>query len=326
MRVLIAEDDPVSRLLIVSAVMDFGHEVFVAEDGEQAWKIFQNTPAIDAVVSDWMMPHVDGLDLFKRVRRANDEIGDYTYCILLTARDSRDYVVRGIEGGADDYLAKPLDRGQLEARLKSAARVTGLRRRWAEKSKSLEEVNTLLRQQSRRDPLTGLGNRLRLDEHLESLRDRTQRYGYGYCLVLADIDQFKTYNDHYGHQAGDETLRQVARALAHICRPGDVAYRYGGEEILAVLPEQSTSGGAAFAERLRRSVQDLGILHERNLPAGVVTLSVGVAAEDGSGRRPGEVLRHADVALYRAKAAGRNCVVASSLVPEAQGLDGCWPA
>ena len=308
MRVLVAEDDAVSRTILQRAVQKRGHEVLAAEDGNRAWELYCADPDVDVIISDWMMPGVDGLELCRRVRA--EEHGydrGYTYFIFLTALGDREHLLQGLKAGADDYLSKPLDRDELEMRLTTALRVTDLHRRLAFQNRELEELNRMLFEQSRADPLTLLGNRLRLREDLEVLHGRAKRYGHNYAVVLCDIDHFKAYNDDYGHLAGDDGLRRVAEAISSGLRDGDAAYRYGGEEFLVVLPEQDVEMAAEIADRLRRSVEDLGIRHEANAPGGVVTISAGVAVLAGSGDAD-DLLRKADEALYEAKEAGRNTV------------------
>jgi two-component system cell cycle response regulator len=307
LRVLIAEDDAVSRTILKKSVEKFGHECLAVEDGENAWELFQNTPEVDVVISDWMMPGMDGLELCRRIR--GEEREGYTYFIFLTALEDKDHLRMGFEAGADDYLSKPLDRDELQVRLISASRVTALHRRLAYQNSELEMLNRKLFEQSRKDPLTHLGNRLRLREELAVLHGRVERYGHNYSAVLCDIDCFKLYNDHYGHLAGDEVLQKVAQAITDQCRSGDSAYRYGGEEFLTVLPEQGLEAAASFADRLRRTVEDLQIPHEAQIPPGVVTISAGVATlPAGDLKNPDALLREADAALYRAKQSGRNRV------------------
>lgn len=310
MKVLIAEDDFVARTILRRTLESLGHECLATQDGQEAWEKYREVSGVDLIVSDWMMTGMDGLELCRRVRSVERE--EYTYFIFLTALSDKEHLLRGIEAGADDYLSKPLDRDELQVRLVSATRVTSLHRRLAEKNGQLEKLNSLLHEQSRQDPLTGLGNRLRLREDLEELRGRVERYGHGYCAVLCDVDLFKPYNDRYGHSAGDEALRRIADTVSGHCRSGDLAYRYGGEELLVLLPEQTLEYGRAFAERLRVSVEELRIAHEDG-PAGILTISAGIAvlsgANSGVSWDPEAWLKEADSALYRAKAAGKNRVV-----------------
>jgi two-component system cell cycle response regulator len=217
-----------------------------------------------------------------------------------------------MKAGADDYLAKPLDREQLEVRLIAASRVNSLHRQLNEQKAELEKLNQELFALARRDPLTRLGNRLRLHEDLEALNAQAGRYGRARAaMLLCDIDFFKPYNDAYGHLAGDEVLKKVARVISQSLRKGDSAYRYRGEEFLIVLPEQSPESATTAAERLRRRVEELALPHEAKRPPGVVTVSVGLAAlSPGEKKSFEELLKEADEALYAAKEAGRNRVVA----------------
>ena len=175
-----------------------------------------------------------------------------------------------------------------------------------ERERELQVLNERLGEESRRDPLTGLGNRLRLAEDIVEIDARAARYEHGYCLVLCDLDRFKAYNDRMGHQAGDDVLRQVARLLERNARAGDRIYRYGGEELLLLLPEQDEEAGRTAAEHHRAALQAAALPHPMNTPD-VVTFSAGVAAA-GLFETPEDVLRRADQALYDAKANGRNRV------------------
>lgn len=310
MRVLIVEDDAVSRQLLARTIEQAGHETLEATDGVEAWDVFL-TESPDVVVSDWLMPRLDGLELCRRIREAKSGSG-YAYVILITSLGDDDRVIEGMQAGADDYLTKPLDVNALRTRLIAADRVTALYKRLLEHERELESLNQLLHAEARRDALTQLGNRLKLAEDLKVLNARATRYGHSYCVALCDIDHFKAYNDSEGHLQGDEVLRRVAETIAVTSRDGDTTYRYGGEEILVILPEQSLETAAIAVERMRREVEALAIPHPGNAASGMVTISAGIAAfdpEDASGDR---LLRAADAALYVAKEAGRNRIAASA--------------
>jgi diguanylate cyclase (GGDEF)-like protein len=305
MRVLVADDDPTSRLIAETAVRDLGHECFSVSDGTQAWDAVQSGRP-DVVLSDWMMPGLTGLELCQRIR--NRTSGEYTYLILLTSQRSLDQALEGMSAGADDYLIKPLDPGDLQVRLIAAARVTYLHTQLARQRTELEDLNVELMSIARRDQLTGLGNRMALQEEFEQLEARVARYGHRYSIALVDVDNFKSFNDCYGHQAGDQALRAVANELRAAARKGDSLYRYGGEEFLCVFPERAVPGGAIAVERMRAGVQKLAISHAANA-IGVVTISAGLSMLDPGATRPvNEVLKEADEALYRAKELGRNRV------------------
>jgi diguanylate cyclase (GGDEF)-like protein/PAS domain S-box-containing protein len=174
----------------------------------------------------------------------------------------------------------------------------------------LERLNEALVEQARRDPLTGLGNRLRLEEDLVTYDARRVRYGHAYCVLLCDLDHFKALNDRQGHQAGDDVLRAVADTLGRASRTSDAVYRYGGEELLVLLAEQTLEGALIVCERMREAVHGLGLAHADN-EAGVVTISIGAAeCPQGAQTDPSDAIRRADRALYAAKAQGRNRVVA----------------
>lgn len=321
MRILAAEDDATSLLILRRAVEKAGHECLTARNGEEAWRIYKENPGVDTIISDWMMPDVDGLELCRRVRAAEQETEHetererYTYFIFLTALGDRVHLLQGFEAGADDYLSKPLDRAELETRLISARRLTTLHERLAGQRAELERLNLKLAEQARTDPLTGLGNRLRMREDLDVLSARNERYGQGYGAILCDVDHFKLYNDTYGHLAGDEALKKIADVIMETFRKGDTVYRYGGEEFLTLLPEQSVEPSEQVAERLRKNVERLCVPHEADDPPGILTISAGVSStlpsgETGDPKTPDELLKEADEALYGAKEAGRNRVVA----------------
>jgi two-component system cell cycle response regulator len=304
-KILLADDDAVSLLIARTALQHLGHQCHTVTNGDAAWAFYQ-AERPDIIISDWMMPGLTGLELCRQIRA--DPTGTYTYLILVTGKQAPANILEGMNAGADDYLIKPLNPGDLQVRLIAADRVTSLHRQLAHNRADLEALNRDLVRLARRDPLTGLGNRLALGEDLESMEAKVRRYGLLYSLVILDIDHFKSYNDTYGHQAGDRVLHTVGDHLQRQCRTGDSVYRYGGEEFLCILPEQSLTAGIVAAERMRRSLEHLAIPHADNA-AGVLTLSAGVAtlAQDHA-RSASQVLKEADQALYRAKRLGRNRV------------------
>lgn len=185
-------------------------------------------------------------------------------------------------------------------------------RKWYELM--LAHVNQELQVEARHDPLTGLANRLQMEEDLEMMYGRVKRYGHAFCIAFLDIDNFKLYNDTYGHQPGDDVLHSVAQTIAHQSRIGDRAYRYGGEEFLVVLPEQTLESAALTINRMRAAVEALEIPHESKEPPGIVTVSAGIAEiRPGMKKTLEMLLKEADDALYVAKDAGRNLVHVSTV-------------
>jgi two-component system chemotaxis response regulator CheY len=250
------------------------------------------------------MPGMSGIELCRSIRATAAD--GYTYFVMVSGHRGFDEILRGMDAGADDYLLKPLASHDLEARLIAADRVTSLHRKLAEQKTELEWLNQQLTALTRRDPLTGLVNRRALEEDLNQLEARVRRYGHRYCMALIDIDQFKSYNDTYGHQAGDEVLRVVAAQLKAHTREGDEVYRYGGEEFLCIFPEQSLATGILAVQRMRIGLEQLAIPHAGS-PAAVLTFSAGLAMlQPGDPKSTSQVLKEADDALYRAKGDGRN--------------------
>jgi diguanylate cyclase (GGDEF)-like protein len=300
LRVLVADDDAGCRLVLRASVEQLGHECRVAADGDEAWRLFQEAQP-DVLITDWMMPGLNGPELCRQVRQHSED--GYTYVILATALGEHENVLEGMEAGADDYLTKPISPFDVRARLVAATRVTELH-------KELDRLHAELTAQARTDALTGLGNRLRLHEDLEATHDRAVRYGLSYCVAICDIDDFKQFNDTYGHQAGDDALRKIGEVLNHERRSGDCAYRYGGEEFLIVLAGQSLAEAVVVLERIRNAVEALAIPHRTSRADHVVTISAGVSAwEHEQLDTPATVLARADNALYQSKATGRNRII-----------------
>ncbi len=307
MEILIAEDDRVTALKLRKTLEKMGYSVAVARDGAEAWNIVSREN-VKILVSDWMMPEMDGPELCRRIRTREGPL--YTYVILLTARDSREDRIKGLEAGADDFLSKPVDPCELTARLNVARRILGmqdqLRAHAEELAKvhaALERQNALLAERAATDALTGLGNRRVFDETIASSVAFSTRHNQPLSLVMLDVDQFKAYNDAFGHMSGDEVLREIAGVLKSGCRVHDLVARYGGEEFALILPATGTCASIAVCERLRQSINN------RRWPNRPVTSSFGVATTRHPAQSSTRLLWEADRALYQAKAGGRDRVV-----------------
>jgi two-component system, cell cycle response regulator len=298
-KVLIADDDQVSRRLLEATLRRWGHEVVSANDGQEAWEVLQADDAPKLAILDWMMPHLDGTTVCRLVRQKGGP--SYTYLVLATSRDGKKDLLEGLEAGADDYLTKPIDLNELRACLRVGQRILD----WQEQLMSAREA---LREQATKDHLTGLWNRRSILEMLDREVARSQRDGLPLGLIVADLDFFKRVNDTHGHQAGDVVLRETARRMQAAIRPYDTIGRYGGEEFLVVLPNCDAAKALQIAERLHRCVGEKPI----DLPEAPVaaTLSVGVTAANPSAKvKSDALLKVADDALYQAKRAGRNRVL-----------------
>lgn len=306
MRILIADDEPVTRKLLQRILEDLGHEVTAADNGQRALEILARDN-IKFVIADWMMPEMDGLALCRVVRSLKDR--GYIYFMLLTGRDRKEDTIIGLDAGADDYVVKPFERNELRVRVRAGERILNLERELQEKNECMQGLNQKLEELARTDPLMGIGNRLGFYETIEKVHSLGCRYAYVYGIIMCDIDHFKSYNDTYGHPAGDYVLKRIANSIRTGLRNSDECFRYGGEEIVIVLRDQNLNNTLAVAEKIRQGVEALGIWNKA-VEKGIVTISCGVAAYDMEAlhNRWEDILGRADEALYRAKTAGRNRV------------------
>ena len=296
MKVLIADDDPIPRRLVEASLCQAGLEPVVAADGLEVLRILGEPDAPRLVVLDWAMPRLDGLAACRAIRKGLQE--PYVYVLLLTSNDREEDIIEGLDAGADDYMTKPCDLGELQARLRAAMRILKLQ-------DELVTAREASREQAMRDPLTGLLNRGAVLDALQMECSRTDRIGGSFGLIMLDVDYFKTINDTHGHLVGDGVLREVASRLRGSLRTYDSIGRFGGEEFLVIAPGCGGVTARELAERLRRAVGDTPIVYSGRTLA--VTISLGVASGAGSPARDA-LLRGADEALYAAKAAGRNCL------------------
>jgi two-component system chemotaxis response regulator CheY len=308
LKVLVADNDGASLETLRKAIVSLGHECRTASNGREALEMHRRAHA-DVILSNWELPEMDGLELCRQTRIADDQLA-YTHFILMTTFDSKEHFLHGMRAGADDYQTKPIDLDELQARLASAQRVVAVYRKLAEMNSALRRDSQASFKMARIDPLTKVANRLSLEEDLGAVWAQAERYGHRYSAVLCDIDWFKAYNDHYGHLAGDHALHDIADTMRRQLRQSDKIYRYGGEEFLLVLPEQSVSEACHVAERICRAVRERAIPTVAGI--GIVTVSAGVAElNQALDENVDDWLNRADSALYEAKAKGRDRVEAA---------------
>jgi diguanylate cyclase (GGDEF)-like protein len=315
LEVLVVDDERSSREDLAKAVRTYGHNCRTAVSGEDALRAIAETHP-DVVISDWEMAGMDGAELCRQTRKTDDD-APYTYFIILSSFTDRAHLLAGMEAGADDYQRKPVDLDELEARLLTAARVVELHRRLASRTAELRQDSTRFYAASRTDPLTGVGNRLRLDEEVAAMLSRAVRYGHRCALAICDLDFFKAFNDRFGHVAGDEALRRVAGGMRTNLRAADTLFRYGGEEFVVLLVEQTLADATFVMDRMRVEIEGLGIASPAT--GGPLTVSIGIAEVDPIHDHAAvDWIARADAALYVAKAQGRNRVVASSSLPSSK--------
>lgn len=302
MKILVADDDPVSRRALEALLGKWDYQVTAASDGESAWRILQANDAPRLAVLDWTMPVLDGLEVCRRVRQRARE--PYTYILLLTARDSKEDVVEGLEAGADDYLTKPFDRQELKARLRVGRRSLAL-------LDSLLGARDALRYQAAVDPLTGLASRAAALDALCREIAHGARRGSPLALVLADLDELDGVCRRYGDLTGDTVLRETARRVKSVTRTYDVLGRYGRQQFIMILPECDLEAGRKVAERFHQTVNaPFTDFFEGHIQ---LTASLGLASAEGSHLQEGDaaqqadsLLRAADAALRRAKLSGKS--------------------
>jgi two-component system cell cycle response regulator len=295
--ILLVEDDERTVKHTRLVLENGGYATVVARSGGEAAAVLAAS-APDLVLLDLMLPDMNGLELLARIRA--DAAHAELPVLITSALGDLDTKVKGIDTGADDYLVKPVNPFEMLARIKSNLRkLEASRRLRAELDAAASLAIT--------DPLTGLYNRHHLVTVLEKELAAAQRHRKVFSLLLLDLDHFKSVNDTCGHLVGDAVLKELALLLGKLLRASDTAARFGGEEFLVVLPDTDLPGALVLAERFRQAVADHAFppLGERRL-----TVSVGVASSRPEDRAVNDVVGRADEALYRAKTAGRNRVLA----------------
>lgn len=319
MKALVIEDTMTSAMLVCQQLSKMGLTPMHVRDGEAGIAAFKEHKP-DLVLLDVIMPGIDGFEVARRIRQM-ERNGEWTPIIFLSARTGDADVERGIEVGGDDYLVKPVSEAVLGAKVRAMQRIAQMRYSLLVLTRKLDEANQELTRLSAVDGLTGIANRRRFDDALAKEWRRAARSGEPVSLLVADVDFFKQFNDNYGHQAGDECLKAVARSLnSESKRPADLAARLGGEEFVVLLPQTDVEGARQFAEGIREGVAAMAIPHPYSDAAPVVTISVGVATAYPTryALDPEVLLQEADRALYEAKRAGRNRTVVGCVMP----LDG----
>jgi two-component system cell cycle response regulator len=300
--VLVVDDSPFSRKLLEHALSGDSYSLLFAENASGALQLFkEHRPAI--VITDWMLPDCSGPELCQRIRA--DSSDSYTYIILLTSMTEKQDIVKGLSSGADDYLTKPFDRGELLARI-------GVGRRMIVLHREIDAKNKLLEEMAHTDSLTGLPNRRAIEEWANRQLRGAARHGYPLWVVHADLDSFKTINDGFGHEAGDQVLREFATILKENVRASDISGRTGGDEFILVLTHVQEDQIQLTVERLRARFASKKFAFGGQS----ISITASFGACGFQGKKPPELsdlVRQADKALYDAKRAGRNQIKIETL-------------
>jgi two-component system cell cycle response regulator len=295
--VLVVDDSPVYRKLVEQVLSTEPFSLFFAGNGAEALELYQkHSPSL--VITDWMLPDFSGLELCQRIRA--DKTRPYTYLILMTSKTEKGNVVEGLQAGADDFLTKPFDPGEMLARIGVGRRIIDLNREIALKNQRLEEA-------ARTDSLTNLPNRRAIEDWASRQLRGAARHGYWMWVVVGDIDNFKTVNDNFGHDAGDIVLKTFADILKKNTRASDICGRLGGDEFLVVVTHVEPDQIAGTINRFREQFSALSFPFKGQSVK--VTASFGVAGFHSKDATDFTALvGSADKLLYEAKRAGRNLV------------------
>ncbi|RKZ06065.1 diguanylate cyclase response regulator [Candidatus Fermentibacteria bacterium] len=297
MKILIADDDPISRRILSKVVTDLGYEPITVSNGMDALERVKKKEC-SVVLLDWMMPGMDGIEVCREIRMLDAE--NVCYIIINSAREGSDDISRALKAGANDYISKKTNSIELKARIGVAVRTAQL-------EKKLIDLNNRLKYLVRIDSLTGLLNHAAILKELSIELERGRRDGTATSILMLDLDRFKTVNDTYGHQTGDKVLIRFSNLLIQSCRSFDRIGRYGGEEFLIVLPRTGDEESLIIGNRIRARTETLEI--DSEIEELSITCSIGCCSTIDSEKHSFAMIASADSALFRAKKAGRNLIM-----------------
>jgi diguanylate cyclase (GGDEF)-like protein len=309
MKVLVVEDNESASMIVCRIITSMGHETVRAESGEEAISLFKEGH-YDLILMDVEMPGINGFDATRSIRKLSPDL--WVPIIFLSANTAETYLTIGIEAGGDDYLSKPVKPTVLKAKIKAMSRIAHVQEQLAESNQNLARVNEELRLISCMDGLTSVVNRRGFESQFDVEWRRTLREKTQLSVMMIDVDEFKGFNDNYGHLAGDDCLRIVAQALkGQLLRPGDIVARYGGEEFVILLPNTDIAGAINVAKNIQQDLYNANVAYTHSSVSDRVTICIGifctVQLDANFDRLDNSILlARADKALYKAKESGRN--------------------
>jgi two-component system, cell cycle response regulator len=295
--ILVVDDDPLALDTIAELLVESGYRVFTAQGGQKALDILETQTGIDLIVSDLMMPQMDGIALTKEIHSTGLDIP----IIVITGFATIELAVETMKAGAADFITRPFNNDQIKITIKKVLETKRL--------KKLAGEREFYKQLSNHDEMTGLANYRACHETLEKETERAKRYNRPLTIMMIDIDDFKCCNDTYGHLAGDTAMVQIAGLIKKQTRASDVATRYGGEEFMVILPETTIEEASAVAERIRESIAEHQFVSEEGAPMASLSVTIGLSALPDHAATKKDLIRTADIALYKGKTMGKNRVV-----------------
>jgi diguanylate cyclase (GGDEF)-like protein len=308
MKILLVDDVKMERMQLAIRLKQLGHTIEMAESGAQALALYARFEP-DLVLLDISMPDMDGFEVSQHIR---SRYADWVPIIFLSSHDEPSMIAKAIDAGGDDYLIKPVDKVVLKSKLIAMNRIAMMRRELKLKTTALAKANEELATLADEDGLTKVKNRRFIDSALQKMLSWHGRHNIPMSIILLDVDQFKPFNDNYGHIEGDKCLKSIASLLKGLfSREGEHVGRYGGEEFVVLLGHTDVDNAKKQAMRIQSALYQQPIAHEFSSVSNVVTVSQGVCGFVPTGHETCEnIYKRADEAMYRAKQAGRNQFVA----------------
>ncbi|MBN2107700.1 MAG: diguanylate cyclase [Deltaproteobacteria bacterium] len=295
--ILVVDDDPAALETLAELLVEAGYRVLTATGGQQALEMLKQQTGIDLIVSDLMMPEINGIALTKEIHSMELNIP----IIVITGFATIELAVETMKAGAADFITRPFNNEQIKITIKKVLETKRLQKLAGERE--------FYKQLSNRDEMTGLANYRSCHETLEKETERAKRYSRPLTIMMIDIDDFKGCNDTYGHLAGDAAMMQIAGLIKKQTRTSDVVARYGGEEFMVILPEATIEEASFVAERIRQAIEAHPFVTEEGAPMASLTVTIGLSSLPDRASTKKDLIRTADIAMYKGKTSGKNKVV-----------------